>query len=158
MFGGHHPACSHGTSICHRHRGRRAAWTANRLFWKGIASWAFSCKTATCVIDVDRERSNRVIGSLQIDVVMHDTFSCTLRSHSVGACTVARQNELFRRDLCVERLVSSMSTYWQALMSRVTHRKAFLARDTLRKQNHPQVVTPPVYACIRYTARGGCIN
>ena len=60
------------------HRGRRAPWTANGLFWRFIASWAFSCKTATCVIGAGHVQTSHVLGSLHIDLVMHDTFTCTL--------------------------------------------------------------------------------
>ena len=41
-------------------------------------TWAFSCKTATCVIGAGHVQTSHVLGSLHIDLVMHDTFTCTL--------------------------------------------------------------------------------
>ena len=69
-----------GVSDLSGHSGTVAAapWTANGLFWRFIASWAFSCKTATCVIDAGHVQTSHVLGSLHIDLVMHDTFTCTL--------------------------------------------------------------------------------
>ena len=129
-------------------------WTARGLNGSRIISKASPCKKRCCMIDGGRVGSGHMIGSVQVDRILHELVTSNVSVSALGdmrgACTLYG----VRRKLCVERLESIRSIYRGPTVSVVSSVEASVQRAERRRANLSSVVCGPCTQTHRIRAAG----